>query len=191
MARSVGRVANRTANSRFELEGKTWELTPSEGRHHLHGGTVGLGNRIWTMETDSGSGRCSSPTRARTARKGYPGAVDFRVTFRLEGPRLICEMAGMPDRPTPINLANHNYYNLGGSGTVKDHLLWVDADGVYADRRRADSDGGDPRRWKGRRSTSRKSGRSATRRIDHNLVLREPSGTRSGRRRGCAARGRA
>jgi aldose 1-epimerase len=36
-------------------------------------------------------------------------------------------MAGTPDRPTPIALANHSYYNLGGKGTVKDHLLWVDA----------------------------------------------------------------
>ena len=54
--------------------------------------------------------------------------MDFTVTFRLEGPRLICEMAGRPDRPTPINLASHTYYNLGGDGDVKDHALWVDAD---------------------------------------------------------------
>ena len=125
---TVGRIANRTANSRFELEGKTWEVTPSEGRHHLHGGKVGLGNRIWTMETDSGSGTVQLGYLSPDGEEGYPGAVDFRVTFRLEGPRLICEMSGMPDRPTPINLANHNYYNLGGSGTVKDHLLWVDAE---------------------------------------------------------------
>jgi aldose 1-epimerase len=49
------------------------------------------------------------------------------VTFRLEGPRLVCEMRGVPDRPTPINLANHNYYNLGGAGQVRDHVLWIAA----------------------------------------------------------------
>ena len=59
--------------------------------------------------------------------EGYPGAVDFTVTYRLEGPRLVCEMAGRPDRPTPINLAQHSYYNLGGGGDVRDHVLWIDA----------------------------------------------------------------
>ena len=51
------------------------------------------------------------------------------MTYRLEGPRLVCEMRGVPDRPTPINLAHHAYYNLGGGGTVQDHVLWVDARG--------------------------------------------------------------
>ncbi len=124
----VGRVANRTANSTFDLDGKTWQLTPSEGRHHLHGGAVGLGNRVWTMEVDSGSGTVQLAYASPDGEEGYPGAVNFAVTFRLEGPRLICEMAGVPDRPTPVNLANHSYYNLGGAGTVKDHLLWVDAE---------------------------------------------------------------
>ena len=99
--------------------------------------------------------------RAPTARRGIPGAVDFAVTFRLEGPRLICEMCGVPDRPTPINLANHSYYNLGGGGTVKDHVLWVDADG-YTPTDAELIPTGRSARWRGRRSTSRTSARSAT-----------------------------
>jgi aldose 1-epimerase len=59
--------------------------------------------------------------------EGYPGTVEFEVTYRLQGPRLVCEMRGTPDRPTPINLAHHAYYNLGGRGTVQDHVLCVDA----------------------------------------------------------------
>ncbi len=50
----VGRIANRTANSRFDLDGKTYELTANEGPHHLHGGSVGLGQRIWQMEAEFG-----------------------------------------------------------------------------------------------------------------------------------------
>jgi aldose 1-epimerase len=80
------------------------------------------------MELDSGSGTVQLTYASPDGEEGYPGAVAFTVTFRLEGPRLICEMAGVPDRPTPINLANHNYYNLGGSGTVQDHLLRIDAE---------------------------------------------------------------
>jgi aldose 1-epimerase len=36
-------------------------------------------------------------------------------------------MAARPDRPTPVSLAQHAYYNLGGGGDVLDHVLWVDA----------------------------------------------------------------
>jgi len=126
----VGRVANRTKQSRFVLDGRTYALTANEGPHHLHGGAVGLGSRIWEMEGDSAAGAVHLSYVSADGEQGYPGMADFAVTFRLEGPRLVCEMRGVPDRPTPINLANHNYYNLGGSGQVRDHVLWVDA-GAY------------------------------------------------------------
>jgi aldose 1-epimerase len=122
-----GRVANRIAGARFDLDGRTWELTPSEGRHQLHGGVRGLGKQIWDLDVDSPSGRVQLAYRSPDGEEGYPGEVRFTVTYHLDGPTLVCEMAGRPDRPTPINLANHSYYNLGGGGTVKDHLLQVDA----------------------------------------------------------------
>lgn len=127
----VGRVANRTANARFEMEGRVHELTPNDGprlQHHLHGGPEGLGTRLWEMEGDSASDTVRLRYHSPDGEAGYPGAVDFEVTYRLEGPRLVCEMTGRPDRPTPINLAHHNYYNLGGQGTVKDHAIRVDAE---------------------------------------------------------------
>ncbi len=123
----VGRVANRIANARFSLDGKDWDLVPNEGRHQLHGGPGGLGSRIWEMEGDSASGTVQLSYASAEGEEGYPGMVDFAVSFRLEGARLVCEMRGVPDRPTPINLANHSYYNLGGDGTVQDHILWMAA----------------------------------------------------------------
>lgn len=124
----VGRVANRIAGARFELEGRTWDLVPNEGRNQLHGGPGGLGTRIWEMEGDSASGTVQLAYTSADGEEGYPGTVDFAVTYRLEEATLVCEMRGVPDRPTPVNLANHNYYNLGGGGgTVQDHLLWIAA----------------------------------------------------------------
>ncbi len=126
----VGRIANRTANSRFDLEGRTYRLTPNlepDLIHHLHGGVVGLGQRVWEMEADAGASAVHLRYLSPDGEEGYPGAVDFGVTYRLDGPKLICEMSGLPDRPTPINLAQHSYYNLGGEGNVRDHVLWVDA----------------------------------------------------------------
>lgn len=123
----VGRVANRIAGSRFDLDGKTWDLVPNEGRNHLHGGPGGLGHRIWEMEGDSAAGTVQLAYTSAEGEEGYPGMVDFAVTFRLDGATLVCEMKGVPDRPTPISLANHSYYNLGGGGTVQDHVLWLAA----------------------------------------------------------------
>ena len=122
-----GRVANRTADSRFTLEGVSYELTPSDGAHHLHGGAVGLQRRVWEMDGDSSGEAVQLGYASPEGEEGYPGAVAFTVVYRLEGPRLVCEMTGRPDRPTPIALANHNYYNLGGGGDVRDHVLWIDA----------------------------------------------------------------
>ncbi|WP_111428717.1 aldose epimerase family protein [Rhodobacteraceae bacterium DSL-40] len=124
----VGRVANRTANAEFKLEGKTYHLTRNHGpkqQHHIHGC---LADRLWEMEGDSTGEAVHLRYLSPDGEDGFPGSVDFRVTYRLEGPKLVCEMSGLPDRPTPINLAHHNYFNLGGTGTVRDHVLWIDAE---------------------------------------------------------------
>jgi aldose 1-epimerase len=123
----AGRVANRIAGSSFELDGRTWRLSANEGPNHLHGGTAGLGRRLWEMEGDTAAEAVELRYHSPNGEEGYPGAVDFAVTYRLDGPRLVCEMSGTPDRPTPINLAQHSYYNLGGGGDVLDHELWIDA----------------------------------------------------------------
>lgn len=121
-----GRVANRIKNARFTLDGKEYILVANEGSNQLHGGPRGLGGLVWDMEVDGPAVelRLASPD----GDQGFPGAVDFSLRYWLEGPKLVCEMRGHPDRPTPINLANHNYYNLGGSGSVRDHVLRVDAE---------------------------------------------------------------
>lgn len=126
----VGRIANRTANARFEMDGRVYDLTANHGpekRHHIHGGAVGLGRRLWEMEADSAAVAVHLRYLSPDGEEGYPGTVAFDVTYRLDGPRLICDMRGVPDRPTPINLAHHGYFNLGGGGDVLDHTLWIAA----------------------------------------------------------------
>ncbi len=173
----VGRVANRIAGSRFTLDGTIYQLTPSEGPNQLHGGAVGLGRRVWRMEVDSSAGVVQLVYTSPDGEEGYPGAVDFAVTFRLEGPRLVCEMRGVPDRPTPINLANHSYYNLGGVGTVKDHLLWVDAE-AYTPTDDALIPSGEIRPVEGTGLDFTAEREIGDTRLDVNLVLREGRDTK-------------
>ena len=123
----AGRVANRIAQGRFRLEGREVEVTVNEPPHHLHGGAVGLQRRIWEMEGEARANAVHLRYASPDGEEGYPGAVDFEVIYRLEEDRLVCEMRGAPDRPTPINLAQHNYYNLAGAGDVRDHVLWIAA----------------------------------------------------------------
>ncbi|MEL6232895.1 MAG: aldose epimerase family protein [Pseudomonadota bacterium] len=123
----AGRVANRIAGGRFTLDGVAHQLSQNAAPNHLHGGHVGLGRRVWEM-APHGAKAVQLTYRSPEGEEGYPGAVDFTVTFQLRDGRLICDMAGRPDRPTPINLAQHNYYNLAGAGDIRDHYVRIDAD---------------------------------------------------------------
>ena len=48
---TVGRVANRIRDAKFELEGKNYELAANDGPHHLHGGNKGWDKVVWDAET--------------------------------------------------------------------------------------------------------------------------------------------
>ncbi|MFZ7091166.1 aldose epimerase family protein [Primorskyibacter sp. 2E233] len=116
----VGRVANRTANSQFEMDGEIWKLPSKNGRHHLHGGPGGIGWQNWQMEPQ-GDRAVTLRLHSPHLDQGYPGAVNFEVKLTLDGPALTWDMTGTPDRKTPINLAQHVYFNLAGQGTIRDH----------------------------------------------------------------------
>jgi aldose 1-epimerase len=53
--------------------------------------------------------------------------VEFTIKISLIGDHLTYEMSALPDRATPINLAQHSYYNLTGKASCRDHVLWLDA----------------------------------------------------------------
>lgn len=122
----VGRVANRTAQGRFTLDGEVWHLPVDASGHHLHGGPSGLGKRNWDMKPE-GNRAVRLTLHSAHLDEGYPGAVNFEVRLSLEGPALTWEMTAVPDRVTPVNLAQHLYFNLAGAGTVRDHALHLNA----------------------------------------------------------------
>lgn len=124
----AGRVANRTAEGRFELRNKSWQLSVNNGRHHLHGGAHGLGSRVWNIEADAKTQSVRLSYHSAAGEEGYPGDVLFEVNYRLDEAGLHCDMHGTPDMPTPINLAQHNYYNLQSEGDIRQHSLRIDAD---------------------------------------------------------------
>ncbi|KMK65894.1 aldose epimerase family protein [Puniceibacterium sp. IMCC21224] len=127
MGTVCGRVVNRIRNARFDIDGTTYRLPANSGPNHIHGGPGGLGLSNWQMDRD-GARAVLLRHHSTDLDQGYPGAVDFSVEMRLDGHRLTYIMTGTPSQKTPINLAQHIYFNLMGNGTVRDHVLRIDAD---------------------------------------------------------------
>ncbi len=48
-----GRYANRIANGKFTLEGKSYQITINDGPNALHGGKVGFADLNWSAQGDS------------------------------------------------------------------------------------------------------------------------------------------
>jgi aldose 1-epimerase len=125
----IGRVANRIAGASFVLNGREVRLAANEGRHQLHGGPGGFGTRVWRVEP--GPEDVASVTLTLTSPdgdQGYPGTLEASVTYTLDDlDTLRLDYAARCDQPTPVNLTNHAYFNLAGSGDVFRHELWLDA----------------------------------------------------------------
>ena len=132
MGCTTGRVANRISNARFELDGVAYELARNFGEHHLHGGNIGLHQRLWSGETvahDLGPA-VRFTYLSPDGEEGYPGNLSIAVTYVLteeDGYRL--EYLATTDKATPVNLTNHSYFNLSGAGagSIFDHVLTIHA----------------------------------------------------------------
>jgi aldose 1-epimerase len=107
----VGRFGNRIANGRFTLDGREHQLTANEGVNHLHGGALGLGKRVWTLDA-AGPDRAVLRYRSAAGEEGYPGALDISVTFVAQPQSLAITLLASSDAPTPVNLTYHPYFNL-------------------------------------------------------------------------------
>lgn len=129
---SVGRYANRIANGRFALDGKSYELARNDAPNSLHGGTKGFDKRVWKAEPiEAPTGQSLRLTYVSAAgEEGYPGELTAHATYRLnDDDTLTIEYEATTTAPTPVNLANHAYFNLTGDpqGTIVDHVLTINA----------------------------------------------------------------
>lgn len=129
----VGRYANRIADGRFTLDGVTYALPQNNGPHHLHGGPAGFHRAIWRPESadEPGGPRLTLRYVSPDGEGGYPGTLAVAVTYTLhDGGALRIDYAATTDRPTPVNLTSHSYFNLAGGGDVLAHELYLAADYV-------------------------------------------------------------
>jgi aldose 1-epimerase len=62
--------------------------------------------------------------------QGFPGAMTVDVTYTVTEDALRLDYSAATDAPTVINLTNHIYFNLTGTGSVLPQRLQLNADGV-------------------------------------------------------------
>ncbi len=128
----VGRVANRIAKGKFVLDGLEYRLAVNNGPNSLHGGIKGFDKVVWDAQEyrDSSSVGLRLTYRSIDGEEGYPGNMDVKVLYQLTlSNELKISFEAGTDRPTPVNLASHSYFNLKGtgSGDVLDHILSLNA----------------------------------------------------------------
>ena len=129
----IGRYGNRIGGAAFGLDGQKYELAANDGPNHLHGGVRGFDKVVWDAEAhrgEAGLGVVFSRT-SPDGEEGYPGNLEVRITYTLtEANELIFDYYGVTDRPTPVNLTQHTYFNLAGDGVrdILDHELTLNAD---------------------------------------------------------------
>ena len=127
----IGRFGNRIGQAQFTLDGRTYPLAKNNGPNHLHGGLKGFDKVPWTVTIADGGQAIAFSRTSPDGEEGYPGNLAVKVTYTLtDSNELMVDYLATTDKPTPVNLTQHSYFDLAGegSGDILGHELMINAD---------------------------------------------------------------
>lgn len=128
----VGRYANRIANAEFSIGNTNYQLAANNNGNSLHGGNKGFDKVVWKVD-EIHDDHITLSYLSKDGEEGYPGNLAIRVTYTLTAHNeLKIAYSATTDRPTPVNLTNHSYFNLsaGEDETISSHIFTIDADNI-------------------------------------------------------------
>jgi len=126
----IGRYGNRIGKAMFQLNDVTYRLEANDGENNLHGGVKGFNAVVWDAEQPNGQTLILTYL-SPDMEEGYPGNLKVKVQYQLTNTNEFkIEYWATTDKPTPVNLTSHSFFNLKGegTGTINDHLLQIKAE---------------------------------------------------------------
>ncbi len=121
-----GRVANRIQNGEFFIEGEKFTLPKNSGDNCLHGGIDGFDKKFFDL-TDAEDDYMTFSTFSHDGEEGFPGNLSLSVKYTFRNGLLMIEYMANTTATCPVNLTNHTYFNLDGSGDIKNHKLQLNS----------------------------------------------------------------
>lgn len=125
---TIGPNANRIANARCVIEGKTYELEANDNENNLHSGSNGLHSVVWDVEEISEKNIIIFSHQGRNLEQGFPGDMLSKITYQLtEKNEVVVKFEAQSDNTSVANFTNHVYFNLSGhdSGSIENHDLKI------------------------------------------------------------------
>ncbi|MCX6325870.1 MAG: galactose mutarotase [Bacteroidia bacterium] len=129
-----GRYANRIANGKFIIDGKTCQLPINNGPNSLHGGPEGFNNQMFdakgVVKTANGEA-VEMVYLSKDGEMGYPGTLTLKVTYTFTNSNeLRLDYEANTDKATHINICSHSFFNLAeeSNGDILGHELRINAD---------------------------------------------------------------
>ena len=119
--KTPGRFANRIANGRFTIDDKEYqlEINTGDGKHHLHGGSIGFANQKWASRINGES--VVFTYLSADGEAGYPAELVSKVYYTLNDENeLNIRLCAYSSDTTIVNLTNHTYFNLKGEGATNE-----------------------------------------------------------------------
>lgn len=126
----VGQYANRIKDGKFSIDGIEYNVTKNEkGITSLHGGAE-YSSALWQGEVIADNA-VKFTYFSKDGAEGFPGNVQVSVIYTLsDDDSLTIDYEAVSDKKTVINLTNHAFFNLNGTGNgdILDHILQINAD---------------------------------------------------------------
>jgi aldose 1-epimerase len=122
----IGRYANRIAGATLRVNNAAYQLASNDGPNHLHGGIIGFDKVVWNARPRLSPAGPQLVLRylSRAGEEGYPGNLSVETVYTLtHRNELRLDYNASTDAETVVNLTNHAYFNLAGSGKIRDHVL--------------------------------------------------------------------
>ncbi|MCR4790409.1 MAG: galactose mutarotase [Treponemataceae bacterium] len=137
---TVGRVANRIKDARFNLDGKEFKLDKNEGKNCLHGGFESWSDKVFEAKTfcDEEKAGVIFERLSKEGEQGFPGNLKTQIIYTLKKAttkgesELTIEFKAETDKKTPVNIINHSYFNLSGSShtSIDESIIQINSDCV-------------------------------------------------------------